>query len=64
MAARLEMERSGQDAGLFPDERLATTEALLGAQTAVAAAIDRLAVEPAGLDAPTADLLDPPGQVG
>ena len=57
MAARLEMERSGQDAGLFPDERLATTEALLGAQTAVAAAIDRLAVEPAGLDAPTADLL-------
>lgn len=42
---------------LFPDHRLATTAALLDAQTMVAAAIDRLAVEPAGLDPSTADLL-------
>ena len=44
-------------ADLFPDKRLATTGALLEAQTAVSAAIDRLAVEPAGLDPATADLL-------
>ena len=44
-------------ADLFPDDRLATTAALLGAQTAVHAAFTKLAVEPAGLDASTADLL-------
>ena len=42
---------------LFPDHRLATTAALLDAQTMVAAALDRRAVEPAGLDPSTADLL-------
>lgn len=52
-----ETEIQRRDAGLFPDERLATTGALLEAQAAVAAAIDRLAVEPAGLDPSTADLL-------
>jgi len=49
--------RLDRGAELFPDERLATTGALLEAQTAVGAAIDRLAVEPAGLDPGTADLL-------
>jgi len=57
MIERQQMERPGRDAELFPDGRLATTGALLEAQTAVAAAIERLAVEPAGLDAATADLL-------
>jgi DNA-binding MarR family transcriptional regulator len=42
---------------LFPDEQLAPTAALLHAQSAVGAAIEKLAVEPAGLDAGTADLL-------
>ena len=42
---------------LFPDERLATTGALLEANTMVGAAIDKLAVEPAGLDPSMADLL-------
>lgn len=42
---------------LFPDERLATTGALLDANTMVGAAIDKLAVEPAGLDPSMADLL-------
>jgi DNA-binding MarR family transcriptional regulator len=51
------VERAGRDAELFPDDRLATTGALLEAQSTVAAAIDKLAVEPAGLDAATADLL-------
>jgi len=53
----LDIETQGRDAGLFSDERLATTGALLEAQMAVAAVIERLAVEPAGLDAATADLL-------
>ena len=57
MTNALEIETRDQDAELFPDEHLATTAALLEAQTAVAAAIDKLAVEPAGLDAGTADLL-------
>jgi DNA-binding MarR family transcriptional regulator len=39
------------------DERSAPIAALLEAQTAVGAAIEKLAVEPAGLDAATADLL-------
>ena len=53
----IETEQPGRDAGLFPDERLQTTAALLEAQTTVAEAFARLAVEPAGLDAATADLL-------
>lgn len=57
MAQRQQMGRPGRDAELFPDGHLATTGALLEAQTAVAAAIERLAVEPVGLDAATADLL-------
>jgi DNA-binding MarR family transcriptional regulator len=44
-------------AELFPDDRLATTATLLETNTLVAAAIDRLAVHPAGLDPATADLL-------
>jgi DNA-binding MarR family transcriptional regulator len=39
------------------DERLAVTEALLEAQAAVAAVVDRLALDPAGLDHATADVL-------
>lgn len=57
MSAQAATGTRGRDADLFPDERLATTAALLEAQTAVAAAIDRLAVVPAGLDPATADLL-------
>jgi DNA-binding MarR family transcriptional regulator len=48
---------SGRDADLFPAERLAPTDALVEAQAAVAAAIDMLAAEPAGLDPATAELL-------
>jgi len=57
MTETLEVETCGRDTDLFPDEQLATTAALLEAQMAVAAVIDKLAVEPAGLDAATADLL-------
>lgn len=57
MTETIEYEPAGRDADLFPDDRLATTGALLDAQAAVGAAIDKLAVEPAGLDAGTADLL-------
>jgi DNA-binding MarR family transcriptional regulator len=57
MAGALEMKTDGCDAELFPDDKLATTGALLEAQMAVAAAIERLAVLPAGLDPATADLL-------
>ncbi len=53
----IETERTHQDSELFPDERLATTEALLGAGTLVGAVIEKLAVAPAGLDPATADLL-------
>lgn len=49
--------RSGSDTDLFPDERLATTAALLETQTAVNDALSELAVRPAGLDIATADLL-------
>jgi DNA-binding MarR family transcriptional regulator len=41
----------------FPAQRLATTETLLEAQAAVAAAMARLATGPAGLDPATAELL-------
>ena len=57
MTDTIEIEQPGRDAGLFPDERLETTTALLAAQTTVAEAFTRLAVEPAGLDTATADLL-------
>ncbi len=42
---------------LIPHDRRATTDALLDASMLVGAAIERLAVGPAGLDAATADLL-------
>jgi DNA-binding MarR family transcriptional regulator len=45
------------DIELFPDERLATTEALLHVNTLVGAALDKLAFDPAGLDPATAELL-------
>ena len=57
MTETIEFQAVGRDADLFPDDRLATTGALLDAQTAIGAAIEKLAVEPAGLDAATADLL-------
>lgn len=53
----MEIERPGRDADLFPDERLAPTGTLLETQALVAAAIDRRAVDPVGLDPATADLL-------
>jgi DNA-binding MarR family transcriptional regulator len=53
----MEIETLGRDADLFPDDRLATTAALLEAQSVVNEAFSRLAVDPAGLDVPTADLL-------
>ncbi len=57
MTETIDTDHRGPQADLFPDERLATTEALLDANTLVGAAIDKLAVDPAGLDAATADLL-------
>jgi DNA-binding MarR family transcriptional regulator len=53
----MEIKTPGRDAELFPDDRLATTAALLEAQSVVNEAFTRLAVDPAGLDVPTADLL-------
>jgi DNA-binding MarR family transcriptional regulator len=53
----LETKRPGHDGDLFPDERLSTTAALLGTQMVVNETFAKLAVEPAGLDVPTADLL-------
>ena len=53
----MEIETSVRDADLFPDDRLATTAALLEAQSVVNEAFTKLAVDPAGLDVPTADLL-------
>jgi DNA-binding MarR family transcriptional regulator len=53
----LDAEMTGPGVDLFPDERLATSVALLEAQSAVSAVIDKMAVEPAGLDAATAELL-------
>ncbi len=49
--------QGGADVDLFPDDRLATTAALLETQSAVNEALSRLAVRPAGLDIATADLL-------
>ena len=57
MTDTIEIEQAGRDADLFPDERLAPTGTLLETQTVVAAAIDRLAADQAGLDPATADLL-------
>lgn len=57
MSKTIEIECPGRDADLFPDERIATTAALVETQTVVAAVIDKLAVDPAGLDPATADLL-------
>jgi DNA-binding MarR family transcriptional regulator len=54
---RSESDSAGRDADLFPDERLATTAALLEAQSVVNETFARLAVTPAGLDVATADLL-------
>jgi DNA-binding MarR family transcriptional regulator len=45
------------EAESFPKERLAPSTALAEAQSAVAEALHRLAMEPAGIDAATADLL-------
>jgi len=53
----IDISESTTAADLFPGERMATTGVLLETQTAVAAAIEKLAVDPAGLDAATADLL-------
>lgn len=50
-------ETRTRDIELFSDERLATTDALLNTKALVGAAIDKLAVAPAGLDPSTADLL-------
>ena len=52
-----DIEQPTAEAELFPDDHLATTAALLEAHTMVGAAIDKLAVEPSGLDPATADLL-------
>ena len=57
MTEILATEQLGRDEDLFPDERLDTTAALLETQMVVSEALTRLAVEPAGLDMPTADLL-------
>lgn len=57
MTDTIHIDETSTDAELFPDERLATTGVLLETQAVVAAAIDRLAVDPAGLDPATADLL-------
>jgi DNA-binding MarR family transcriptional regulator len=51
------IEEMNPEGELFPDERLATTAALLDASTMVAAAIDKLAVDPVGLEPAMADLL-------
>ncbi len=48
---------SPDNADLFPDERMATTVALLETQSAVSEALSTLAVRPAGLDIGMADLL-------
>jgi DNA-binding MarR family transcriptional regulator len=51
------IEEMNPEAELFSDERLATTAALRDANTLVAAAIDKLAVDPVGLEPAMADLL-------
>lgn len=45
------------EAELFPEERLAPSTALAEAQSAVAEALHRLAMDPLGIDAATAELL-------
>lgn len=57
MTDTIAIEESTADDELFPDGRLATTAALLEANTLVGAAIGKLAVDPAGLDPAMADLL-------
>ena len=57
MTRTSEIDPCGRDADLFPDDRLATTGALIDAQMAVGAAIDHMAVDPTGLDPAMADLL-------
>ena len=57
MTDTIDTHGPGPTGDLFPDDRLATTDALLEADAMVAAVIDKLAVEPAGLDPATADLL-------
>ena len=57
MAETIHIQDSGPAAGLFPDDRLATTSVLLDANTVVGAVIAKLAVDPAGLDPSMADLL-------
>ena len=57
MTETVQLEEMNPEAELFPDERLATTAALLDANTMVAAAIDKLAVDPVGLEPAMADLL-------
>jgi DNA-binding MarR family transcriptional regulator len=53
----IDIDQTHTESDLFPMDRLATTEALLDANALVGAAISRLAVDPAGLDPATADLL-------
>ena len=57
MIETVDIEAASSDEGLFPDERLVTTGVLHETQAAVGAAIEKLAVEPSGLDPATADLL-------
>ena len=57
MADTIQIQEAGPAADLFPDDRLATTGVLLDANTLVGAVIAKLAVDPAGLDPPMANLL-------
>jgi DNA-binding MarR family transcriptional regulator len=57
VVAQASTPRPAPETDLFPDATLAPTGALLSAQNAVRAVITKLAVEPAGLDGGTADLL-------
>lgn len=57
MTETVPIEEMNPEAELFSDERLATTAALLDANTLVAAAIGKLAVDPVGLEPAMADLL-------
>lgn len=53
----IDLDTERAEGELFPAERLALTDALLETQHAVAVAVERLAVSPAGLDPSTAELL-------
>lgn len=57
MSDTAQIETNTTDEELFPSERLAATDALLETNTLVGAAIGKLAVDPSGLDAATADVL-------